>query len=57
MKIYDALDFEQNLENVLGKDEQQRIDLILDTVSSREDGDIGTFYMKYLKLNQIIGQN
>ena len=46
---YDSMDFEQNLENVLGKDGQQKIDLILDTVSSREDGDVGKMYMKYLK--------
>ena len=55
---YDSIDFEQNLENVLGKDGQQRIDLILDTVSSREDGDIGALYKKYLKEGgQYVGLN
>ena len=47
---YDSVDFEQYLGNVLiNEDGQGKIDLILDTVSSREDGDVGKQYLKYLK--------
>lgn len=47
---YDSLDFNQALENVLiGKDGSPKIDLILDTVSSRVDGDVGNIYLKFLK--------
>ncbi len=47
---YDSPEFEQSLENVLkSEDGQGKIDLILDTVSSREDGDVGSQYLKYLK--------
>ena len=34
---------------MLNKEGQGKIDLILDTVSSREDGDVGKQYLKYLK--------
>ena len=44
------MDFEQYLGNVLiNEDRQGKIDLILDTVSSREDGDVGKQYLKFLK--------
>ena len=47
---YDSVDFEQILGNILiNEDGQGKIDLILDTVSSREDGDVGKQYLKYLK--------
>ena len=47
---YDSVDFEKALENVLITDDgQPKIDLILDTVSSGQDGDVGKLYMKFLK--------
>ena len=47
---YNSPDFEQDLDNVLiTEDGSPKIDLILDTVSSREDGDVGSRFMKYLK--------
>ena len=47
---YDSPEFDNVLENTLrSEDGQGKIDLILDTVTSREDGDVGTQYLKYLK--------
>ena len=47
---YESISFEQDLENVLKNPEGEgKIDLIFDTVSSRKDGDVSKFYMKYLK--------
>ena len=47
---YDSIDFQNALESVLlTEDGQPKLDLILDTVSSPEAGDVGAQYMKYLK--------
>ena len=47
---YDAIDFQNALDSVLlTEDGQPKLDLILDTVSSPEAGDVGKQYMKYLK--------
>ena len=47
---YDSLDFEKTLESVLiTKNDDKKLDLILDTVSSPEAGDIGKKYLQYLK--------
>ena len=47
---YNAPNFEEILNGALiSEDGEKKIDLILDTVSSREDGDKSQFYMKYLK--------
>jgi alcohol dehydrogenase len=47
---YDALDFQNALESILlTEDGQPKLDLIFDTVSSPEAGDVGAQYMKYLK--------
>ena len=47
---YDSFNFEQNLAQVLKNESgEPKIDLILDTVSSREDGDVGHLYINYLK--------
>ena len=47
---YDSENFEKVLDTVLfTEDGQPKIDIILDTVSSRQDGDVGIMYMRYLK--------
>lgn len=47
---YESLTFEQDLKNALEtSDGEGKIDLILDTVSSRKDGDVSGLYLKYLK--------
>ena len=47
---YNAVDFVYTLDRVLlSEDGKPKLDLILDTVSSPEAGDVGSQYMKYLK--------
>ena len=47
---YNAVDFVYILDRVLlSEDGKPKLDLILDTVSSPEAGDVGSQYMKYLK--------
>jgi NADPH:quinone reductase-like Zn-dependent oxidoreductase len=47
---YDSMNFESSMDaSLLTEDGQPKVDIILDTVSSREDGDFGKNYMKYLK--------
>ena len=47
---YDSIDFGNALDNaLLNEDGIPKLDLILDTVSSPESGDVGYQYMKYLK--------
>ena len=47
---YNAVDFVYTLDRVLlTEDGKPKLDLILDTVSSPEAGDVGSLYKKYLK--------
>ena len=47
---YDAIDFQNSLDSaLLTEDGQPKLDLILDTVTSPEAGDVGYQYKKYLK--------
>ena len=47
---YDSIDFQNALDSVLlTEDGEPKIDLILDTVTSPESGNVGAQYMKYLK--------
>ena len=47
---YDAIDFQNALDSaLLTENGDPKLDLILDTVSSPESGDVGKQYMKYLK--------
>ena len=47
---YDAIDFQNTLDStLLTEDGQSKLDLIIDTVSSHEAGDVGSQYLKYLK--------
>ena len=47
---YDAIDFQNALDGaLLTEDGQPKLDLILDTVTSPESGDVGSQYKKYLK--------
>jgi alcohol dehydrogenase len=47
---YDSEEFQNTLETVLCTgDGHPKIDLILDTVSSRGDGDVGKMYMRFLR--------
>ena len=47
---YDAIDFQNALDGaLLTEDGQLKLDLILDTVTSPESGDVGSQYIKYLK--------
>ena len=49
---YDAIDFQNALDSaLLTEDGQPKLDLILDTVSSPEAGNVGAQYMKYLKID------
>jgi alcohol dehydrogenase len=47
---YDAIDFQNALDStLLTENGDPKLDLILDTVSSPESGDVGKQYMKFLK--------
>ena len=47
---YDAIDFQNALDSaLLTENGDPKLDLILDTVSSPESGDVGKQYMKYIK--------
>ena len=47
---YDSINFQNDLDNaLLTEDGQPKLDLILDTVTSPESGDVGSQYMRYLK--------
>lgn len=46
---YDSINFLESMENVLISEGQPKLDLILDTVTSPETGDVGAQYMRFLK--------
>ena len=46
---YDSINFQKSMEDVLISEGEPKLDLILDTVSSPEAGDVGIQYTKFLK--------